>query len=467
MIGKIRKTIREHDLLTPGDTVLVAVSGGVDSVVLLHTLWQLRGELRVSLAVVHVDHGLRDEESTGDARFVEELAKRYELPCYSKKFDVARYAEEQKTSIQVAARTLRYGFFTEVAQQIGATKIVTAHHADDQVETVLMRIVRGTTVRGIGGIPIRRLEEHYELVRPFLEIWREEIETAASEYKLAYREDSSNASLKYLRNKIRLQLIPELEQVYNNGVKGALTQLSRLARDDEQFLAELAEQAFRETVVEDQRGRMRVDAKKLAERAIPLQRRVITLILYYLLGHTKQWEQVQVENIRYLLTSREPGSELPLPCGLIAWREYDRLYIGDAKTRTVSEAPGVVLFSFPGEFTLESYGIRFELQVVSGVPPRPANAWEVQFDADELSNSRIYIRTWVRGDTYRPFGFHGTKLISDVLGEAKIPKHKRSGWPLLMVDDTIAWVVGIRRGHIGSVSADTRHTLVIRAVPIL
>ena len=457
MLGKLREAIEKYDLFRPRDTVLVGVSGGIDSVVLLHAL----KELGIRVAAAHVDHGLRGEESRGDALFVRELAETWQIPFYTKEFDVHDYAEERKLSTQVAAREVRYGYLTELAQSIGARKIATAHHADDQAETVLMRIVRGTSIRGVAGIPLRREERGIEVVRPLLEVWRSEIEAYANERNIPHREDSSNASIKYLRNKIRLQLLPHLQSEYNAGVKEALVQIAEHAREDEEYLGLLAEDAFSTHVKRENQHRMRIDRKRMSMLPLSLQRRLITLILYYLRGNNVQWEQVHINSIRSLAASPSPSGEVRLPDGLLAWREYDDLLIGDDSR--ANEAPQPFVLAHPGTFALDAYGIRLEMELVEGVPRRPKDRWEAHFDADELSGSCIYIRIWARGDSLRPHGFSGTKLISDVLGEAKIPKHRRRNWPLLCIDDAIAWVVGVRRGEQAPVTQATQRTLVLRA----
>ncbi|MGZ4111666.1 MAG: tRNA lysidine(34) synthetase TilS [Tumebacillaceae bacterium] len=469
MIANIRRTVEQHHLFEKGDRVLVAVSGGVDSMVLLDCLVRLRQEWAIELGVVHVEHGLRGEESLGDALFVEEMARQYGLPFYRKRFDVARLAEEQGLSTQVMARQVRYEYLAEAARAFGAGKIATAHHADDQAETVLMRVLRGTTLRGLGGIRASRFEAGLEIVRPLIDVWRAEIESYGTEHGILYREDSSNALTKYLRNKIRIRLFPLLEREYNPGVKRSLVQISEWARDDERLLADLAQGLFDEAVEREKSGKIRVYVKTLAGKPLPLQRRVITLILYYLRGNTRQWEHAHVELVRSLLTGDSPSAEVTLPEGISAWREYDILFVGDASERVsrVPDEAGEGLqpldWQKPGRLELPRCGIRLEWEIVKSKPARPTDAWEAQFDADELSGSCIYIRTWAQGDTLHPFGFHGTKLISDVLGEAKVPKRERADWPLVCINETIAWVVGIRRGQQAAVTEQTSQTLVLRA----
>ncbi|MFD2170252.1 tRNA lysidine(34) synthetase TilS [Tumebacillus lipolyticus] len=473
MLAKIGEGIRRNSLFASGDRLLVAVSGGLDSCALLDALIRLRAEWGYELGVAHVDHRLRGEASQADARFVEALARRHRLPFHLGEVDVRALAEAQKLSIQAAAREARYAFLRETAERGGYGKIVTAHHADDQAETVMMRILRGTSTRGLGGIAVKRSQQGVEYVRPLLKIWREEIETYAGAHQIDHREDASNSTVKYLRNKIRLRLFPELMREYNGGVKAALLQLSDLAREDEQFLERLAAERFAECVTTRGSRSVQVNCEHFVGSALPLQRRVITLILYYLCGHTIQWEQVHIENIRALLTGSSPSARLYLPGGVQLRREYAIASVSVIEPSSAVEAsipPARFVFDkelLEGTLNLQvepsGFDLRVQVEVTRGVPPRPTDAWEAQFDADQLSGSCIYIRTWEKGDRIQPLGLQGSKLISDVFVDAKVPKMKRSAWPLLCIDDKVEWVIGVRRGQQAQVTNKTQKTLILRA----
>ncbi|KEO83400.1 tRNA lysidine(34) synthetase TilS [Tumebacillus flagellatus] len=470
VIDSVRRTVADHHLLTSGDKVLVAVSGGVDSMVLLDVLCKLQDELAITVLAAHVDHGLRGEESRGDRAFVEREAGLRGVEVFSESFDVKAYAQERGLSTQAAAREVRYGFLERVAEETGAKRIATAHHADDQAETVLMNLLRGTSVRGLGGIPVRRLDEGgaREVIRPLFDVWRRDIASYAQDFGILYREDSSNASTHYLRNKIRIHLLPELAREYNGGVKSHLVQLAEQAREDDRYLNGLAQREFRQVCRMESPGRISADVRLLGVSPLPLQRRVITLILYYLRGHTRVWEQVHIESIRSLLSNRYPSAEVHLPHGVVARREYDRLLFTHEDDRC--ESPhGSAVPDAPYELTrhgrheLPEFGMAFHVEEVEGAPSRPKDAWVAHFDADELAGSRIYIRSRATGDTLRPLGLQGSKLLSDVFVDRKVPKARRETWPLLCINDSIAWVVGLTRGQAGLVTPETRRTLVIRA----
>lgn len=465
LLQRVAATLAEQELFTAGETVVVAVSGGVDSVVLLDLLLALREDVGISLVVAHVDHGLRGEESRGDRAFVEALGQARGVEVFAETFDVKAYAAEHGLSTQVAAREVRYAYLRSVAELTGASKVATAHHADDQAETVLMRLLRGTSVKGLGGIPISRHEPGLAcaVVRPLLKVWREEIESYAKEYGILYREDSTNASTHYLRNKIRIRLLPELEEGYNDQVKAHLVQLADQAREDDRYLSGLAEREYQRICRVEPDGAISADVPLLGVSPLPLQRRVITLILYYLRGHTKVWEQVHIESIRSLLTNRYPSAELHLPHGVVARKVYNRLLFGGVEELPPAQAAPYQLTMTRGRQELPEFGIALDVMEVEGVPTRPRDAWVAHFDADELSSSRIYIRSRAVGDVLRPLGLQGTKLISDVLVDAKVPKHRRDTWPLLCLNESIAWVVGLTRGQAGLVTPATKRTLVIQA----
>ncbi|MBL0385377.1 tRNA lysidine(34) synthetase TilS [Tumebacillus sp. ITR2] len=470
LIESVRRTATDHDLLPSGEKVLVAVSGGVDSMVLLDVLHRLQPHFGIEVVVAHVDHGLRGHESSEDRAFVERQAAERGLDVFSEAFDVKAYARENGLSTQVAAREVRYDYLRRVAGESGARLIATAHHADDQAETVLMRVLRGTALKGLGGIPMRRFEdgERYELIRPLLEVWRAEIASYANDFGILYREDSSNASSHYLRNKIRIQLLPELAAEYNEGVKSHLVQLAGCAREDDRYLNGLAEREYRRICRHESERVLSADVRLLGVSPLPLQRRVITLILYYLRGHTKVWEQVHIESVRSLLENRYPSAELHLPHAIVARREYDRLFFTFAEDPPHEPAVPDAPFELTqlGRFELPQFGIALQVTEVEGVPSRPRDAWVAHFDADELSSSRIYIRSRAAGDTLHPLGLHGSKLVSDVFVDAKVPKHRRETWPLLCINDSIAWVVGLTRGQAGLLTQKTARTLVIRATEL-
>lgn len=471
MLFKIKRTIEQYRLLEYGERILVGVSGGADSIALLSMLKTLAIDCNWELHVAHVEHGLRGEESAADAEFVRNFSDRIGVPFYLGQPPVKQYAEENKLSKQVAARELRYRFFAETARKIGANKLALAHHADDQAETVLMRILRGTSVSGLAGIPLRRQETGFDIVRPLLFVWRNEIEDFCKQENLSYRTDLTNALTDYSRNKIRLQLIPLLEEAYNKNVKRALVQLGQIAGDEDALLDQMAKERLKQVMVTRSDDVITLNAQQLQTAPLALQRRAIKLILYYLCGHTNEWEAKHIEQVLALLGHTLPSVEIHLPNEVRAWREYQLIHIGrKRKPNTESEwlttelsipdwpsdwADPYLAFEIP-EFGLKGSMERSEASII------PADPWEAVFDYHLVRGKQFHIRARFPGDSMRPIGMNGSKKLKEIFIESRIPVASRDRWPIWILDEQIAWVTGIRRGQVAIVGANTRQILRIR-----
>lgn len=468
---KVRQAIKDGRLLEKGERILVGVSGGADSVALLTVLHELSGEEGWELHVAHVEHGLRGEESLADAEFVKRLCGELRLPFHLGQPDVKNFARKKRVSIQVAARELRYAFFLETARAVGAAKLALAHHADDQAETVLMRILRGTSVSGLAGIPLRRQLDGLEIVRPLLDVWRDEIEEYCARAQIRYRTDSSNALTGYFRNKIRLQLMPLLRAEYNENVKKALVQLGKIASAEDEYLTERAARLLEQAVAGKSSRTATLKVRVVLNAPLALQRRAITLILYYLCGHTKEWEAKHIEQILELAAHSMPSARIHLPGGIQAWRQYDLLHIGK-REEMISSADAIrVTLPVPRQFRdsngklqffeVPGLNLRGSIELLEGAVAS-AGPWEAVFDYDAVRGRAFQIRTRRRGDIMRPLGMTGTKRLKEVFMEARIPREQRDLWPIWVLGEEIAWVTGIRRGNVAIVHAQTRQTLRVR-----
>jgi tRNA(Ile)-lysidine synthase len=462
MRSKIKSTIEEHRLLSPGEHVLVAVSGGADSMALLFLLKQLAPEFSLTLSVGHVEHGLRGEESRADEAFVREWAARWDVPVYVGRFDVPAYAKERGVSFEVAAREVRYKYLRDTAAAIGARKIAFAHHANDQVETILMRFLRGTSPTGLSGIPLIRDMNGIQIIRPLLYIWKNEIEDFCRKEGIDYRTDSSNRSVKYFRNKIRLNLLPHLEHEYNKNVQKVIYQLGEIQRDEDRYMEEEAGKALERVTKAREKGRYTLDNAAMRMLPVALQRRVIKLILYYLSEHTREWESAHIEGIRRLIHGDAPHAQVDLAQHIRAYREYHLLHMVCRKEEPSLLFTGAVPLRIPGRTEIPELGIRVDAFLIDGAHASPDSEWEARFDYDRLACHPLEIRTRRAGDVLRPFGMTGTKKIKDLLMEAKVPRRDRDRWPLLIWNDQIEWVIGIRRGRGAVVTPNTRRTLCIR-----
>lgn len=293
----VLKTIKKHELIKNGDTIVIGVSGGPDSVALLHILNTLKKQLNTHLVVAHINHGLR-KESTEEAQYVENLCQKMQIPCYITEINIQQKAEQEKIGLEEAGRKARYAFFQEIQNKVHAQKIATAHNANDNCETVLMNILRGCGIPGIKGIPIIR-EQTY--IKPLLETTRYEIEAYCQTHKLQPRIDKSNFETQYTRNKIRNILIPTLQKEYNPNILQTINRLSELAQKETQYLQSVTEKQYTEIVIEETPNQIKLNAKKIQA----LEEYAISKLLLYtiekLKGSTQGVEKIHIDSMVTLI----------------------------------------------------------------------------------------------------------------------------------------------------------------------
>ena len=336
--SQLNEMLAAYDMIPAGSTVVCAVSGGADSVYLLHRLWLLRTMLDFRLAAAHFDHGLRGEESRRDAAFVRDFVARYcgvqhcvlrdgtevELPPVELivgRGDVAAEARARGRGIEETARELRYAFLEETADRVGAERIATAHTADDDLETLLLHLLRGTGLRGLTGIPPRR----GRLIRPMLTTTRETVEEYLRRYGLPHVEDSSNTDERFLRNRLRRQVVPLLKE-FSPGVTARIPDTVARLRADEALLEELAQPLCRQAWEEGED--LVLPAAALAEAPEPLAVRAVRQLIARLRGGAAGLTAAHLEAVLALCRGNDPSAQVSLPGGLLAWREYDRLVLG-------------------------------------------------------------------------------------------------------------------------------------------
>ena len=288
----VENTISIHRMFQNGDSVLVGVSGGPDSVALLHVLTALAPRLSIHLAVAHLNHGLRGRESDRDADFVATLADTHRLPFHFTKADAHKYRKQHKLSLEEAGRQLRYGFFIEVAETNGYQKIALGHHADDSAEVVLMYLLRGSGPLGISGIPPVR---NHKIVRPLIEVTRSDILAFLAGHRIEYVTDSTNTDMRYLRNKMRHQLIPHLKSTYNPNIIETLNRLSHILRDEEAWMNETIQSVFGDTVLTSESNRVHFSIPKLITLQAAVQRRIFRYAIKTIKGDLRRITYTHIE----------------------------------------------------------------------------------------------------------------------------------------------------------------------------
>jgi tRNA(Ile)-lysidine synthase len=450
-MDKLRETIHRFDLLEKGDRVLVATSGGPDSVALLYGLLSLKSELGLELYIAHLNHKLRGEESDQDERFVRALAKQFKIKFFSKKVDVRREAKRQKLGIEECAREVRYRYLEKIAGQVKADRIATGHQADDQAETFLMRLIRGAGGTGLSGIPPQR----GKIIRPLIRIKREEIENFMQANKIAYRSDSTNYLPDRFRNKIRLTLLPKIKRGYNPNIVDALNRTADIISSQQEYVEKTCERILY-NAGKIRKNKILIDLKKFTGYDICLQRELIRQCVRKLKGDLNQLSFDPVDRSLDLLHRKRTGKKIKLAAKI--WLE-----VGE-KELVVSEVGKKKKWDFhltlPGEVSLNDWGIKIKSKVIKCKPPKFNNLnQKIAFLDFEKLQKPFRLRNRRKGDKFKPLGMKGTKGLADFFIDAKVPSYSRDEVPILTSKGKIVWVVGYRISDEFKVTEKTKNVL--------
>ncbi|MFA4836854.1 MAG: tRNA lysidine(34) synthetase TilS [Dehalococcoidia bacterium] len=455
--------IEEHSLIEKAKLLVVGVSGGADSVCLLHILLQLRDELNLDLHIAHLNHQLRGEESDADARYVSDLAQRLAVPVTIESRDVAAYRAENRLSVEEAAREVRYAFFADVADSIGAEAVAVGHTADDQAETILMHLIRGSGLSGLRGMqPLSnwRLPDgsNLKVIRPLLQIDREETEAYCKALNLSPRVDSSNLLPKYLRNRIRSELMSIIEG-YNPNIRRNLARTARLIADDMAHIAGEVSQLWGTTAIE-RSGGVALDNKAFESLSLSLKRHLLRSGLERLLGSLRDIEEVHIESLLEVM-EQPAGKRLSLPEGLLFIGGYTESLI----TREENAPCPLPLLGgehklvIPGETALPGWHVKAEIKD-SGIRSQDSVKYQAVFDFD-LVGADLTVRARRDGDWFQPLGMSHSKKLQDFMTDSKITRAWRDRVPLVCSGDQILWVVGWRIDERMKVTPPTTRVLEI------
>jgi len=315
LINKIKFTIKKHNMLERNDSVLAGISGGPDSVTLLHVLCGLKKEYALNIIIAHLDHKFRGDESVCDRKFCEDLAKKYNLEIVWDEIDVPKIAKEKGISPEEAARFERYDFFKRVAKEKLISKIAVGHTRDDQAETVLMRMIRGAGMKGLGGIsPVKDIHG-YKIIRPLIEVSRKEVEDFIAENDLKFRKDSSNEKTVFTRNKVRLELIPLLEKDFNPNIKEVLANMAENLQIEDEFLAKYGNRKFK-SMSKIRQEEISIDLKKFKKQPEAVRKRILRAALKELKGDLRRFTYQHWKEMEELINNRPVNSIVDLPTGI-------------------------------------------------------------------------------------------------------------------------------------------------------
>ena len=449
--------------MTDKKPLVVAVSGGQDSVCLLHVLFRLKDELGVELHVAHLDHQFRGVASRADARYVTSLAHRLGTQVTIERRDVQSYHAKRGASLEESAREVRYAFLAEVAGSIGAGCVVVGHTLNDHVETVLMHIVRGTGTTGLRGLqPLNRWQTDsgsLTVVRPLLGVSRQETAEYCRQHRLRPRIDASNFSLSPLRNRIRHQLLPLLTD-YNPRIVDALSRMAHIADDDLSLLDELGVRSWQETV-QRQGDTFILDRSGFLGLAAGLQRNFLRRAIGELLGSLKDVEARHIEGLLAGL-ALPMGSHLSLPGGLLFSVDYDRYLLGFDQSLLCPfpELTGEFALEIPGNTTLP--GWRVEATIITPEEmQKERDNFTAYFRCDKVDDG-LLVRSRQRGDRFQPLGMEQIKKLGEFMIDARIPRAWRQRVPIVCSPRHIIWVVGWRIDDRVRVTAATSEVLRLR-----
>lgn len=454
-LQKVKRTIARHQMISEGDSVIVAVSGGPDSVCLLHMLNGLKDDLNIRLVVAHFDHGLRPAEDEHETAFVRGLAEFLKLPFETAKGHLL--AKRTSGSREEVARNARYRFLERVRKKHKAQKIALGHNLNDQAETVLMRLLRGSGPSGLTGIPPCR---DGSIIRPLIEIERSEIEKYLKAKKLVSVTDSSNLRTDYLRNKIRLELMPPLEEQQPQ-LAHLLGQTAEILRDENDYLDRIAEAWLDKEVTRNPDNTLQLSTASFISLPVALRRRVTRRVIGKVKTDLRRISWDHIEAVQRLALAEKPQAALTLPGRLTVKRTYDHLVFSASMKR--SPRPFHYRLEGPGVYDLKEIGRSLlieEIRKRKGLRLR-GSAWTAFVDADKL-RFPLTLRTFKAGDRFIPFGMKGHKKLKDFFVDLKVPLEQRRAIPILCCGDAIVWVYGFRIDDRFKVTPETRRILKVR-----
>lgn len=467
LLDRVRDYVVRHGMLEPGDRVIIAVSGGADSLALTHVLHRLAPEWRLSLHLFHMEHGLRGDASRADAAFVADLARALSLPLTTVALQPGEL-ERLPGSLEANARRRRYAEMARLARAIGAQRAATGHNRNDQAETVLMRLLRGSGTTGLAGIPPVRRDGGLVIIRPLLGVSRQEILAYCRAHGLTPRLDATNLEPDFTRNRIRLELLPLLTERFGEAVVDNLAQAADVLREEDRLLTDLAREAAarcRWQEVEAAPGNLviELDGPRLLQEPPALARRVVRMAVQRVSGSPYGPGLSAVLRALELAGRTDGTHALDLPQGVRLTVAYGRCRF--ARASAPADASGEALgtqvwpVAAPGVTPIPALGLTVSVEVApaSAMPAHlpPDEEW---FDRDRLPGP-LAVRTRRPGDRLWPVGMEGSKKLQDILVDAKVPRDQRDGLPLLLAGDTVIWVPGVRRDRRFRAGARTRAAL--------
>lgn len=458
MIAYVINFIEKHYLIEPDEKVLVGVSGGADSICLLHILHEISFKMNFQIIAMHINHLLRDEESDEDARFVKKICDGLKITCIQMNIDIREEALKRKKGIEETARDIRYREFEKYAMENDISKIAVAHNQNDQAETVLMNLIRGSGLTGLKGMkPIMG-----KIVRPLLNIPRDQIEEFLIKNSISFRVDSSNLSTDYSRNKIRLELIPWIEQNLNSGIVKHLAKTAEILKYDEDIIENYVNSQIEMCLTERRSDKIMFDKDVFLEFSKGMQARIIRLFIKFIRGNLKEIKNIHIDNLMKLFQGSQSGSSVNLPGNIIGGVSFSTLWISNLQKSEDKNLKPVKL-EIPG-----SVHILDNCELIAIVKKNDKsiernkdimyNLLEQIFDFD-LVPKDLYIRNMQQGDYIKSADYGCSKKLRKYFMEKKISAEERKIIPIVAAENEVIWVVGQTINYKYTVTKNTQRIL--------
>ena len=454
ILRKVEHTLITRRMVQAGDTVLVGVSGGPDSVALVHIMLDLAPKFSFQVAIAHLNHDLRRDESARDEAFVVFLAEQLNLPVHVERQDVRRHQKNCRLSLEEAARQVRYRFYDAIASKFGYEKIALGHHSDDNAELILMYLLRGSGPLGLSGIPPLR---DARIIRPLMDIKRTEILDYIAAKSLDCVVDSSNRDSQYLRNRVRNRLLPQLKAEYNPKLVESLNRLASILDAEERWIESLIQPIFEKVIVFEKQGRIGFDVEQLNQQNIAVRRRLIRNAILKVKGNLRRMAFVHVEGAVKLAQKAAASGALDLPDRIRIYRHNDVLTIS-REAQNLRHVPGAPLVSAApdyeyrisktGEIDIKEADLKIRFSEVTQKHTPDWHAFgqgvrNVYFDMDKI-RFPLVIRNFRPGDRFSPLGMTGRQKLSKFFIDHKVSRAERKKCPILLSRNEIIWVVGHR-----------------------
>ncbi|TCT13046.1 tRNA(Ile)-lysidine synthase [Natranaerovirga pectinivora] len=457
MEKKILEYILKENLIDEDDHVVIGVSGGADSVCLLHLLHKLQGNINFTLSAAHINHGIRGIDADADEEFVKELCRTLEVPFYSYKINIKEESKRLKVSEEEAGRIVRYNVFNQILDQYKKGKIAVGHHMNDQGETVLINLIRGSGIKGLLGMSPKR----ENIIRPLLMFKREDIIAYLNKNQLKYKEDYTNSQDIYLRNKIRLNIIPYIEANINEKVIDKIVQTTELLKEDDDYLNINTNELLKELIISQEEDNIIIRTDELLDQHIAMKKRLIREVINRV-STIKNMESIHIDQVLGL-ANKEVGKKIDLPNNLLVKKHYDALEFSFLKNN--QEKPAHLqkekcIIKIPSSYYIQSITKQMKTSLINHIKEEDTSkkTYTKFFDYDRIK-SALCLRTRETGDFIVLKGINGRKKLKDYFIDNKIPKEKRDEILLIADGNHIIWIIGYRVSEEYKVTEKTQKIL--------